>query len=81
MNCQLVLCRGINDGQELRNTLQDLLALGDHPVESIAAVPTGLTHYRKHLYNLTTYDETTAATVLEILEDAGTTAAPTTAAA
>ena len=27
LNCQLVLCRGINDGDELRRTLTDLLAL------------------------------------------------------
>ena len=28
LNCQLVLCRGINDGDELRRTLDDLLACG-----------------------------------------------------
>ena len=38
MNCQLVLCRGINDGDELRRTLDDLLRLRPQ-VESIAAVP------------------------------------------
>ena len=27
LNCRLVLCRGINDGDELRRTLTDLLAL------------------------------------------------------
>ena len=27
LNCQLVLCRGVNDGDELRRTLTDLLAL------------------------------------------------------
>ena len=27
VNCQLVLCRGINDGDELRRTLTDLLEL------------------------------------------------------
>ncbi len=71
MNFQLVVCRGINDGQELRNTLRALLALGDEAVESIAAVPIGLTRYREHLYPLTTYDAPTAAGVLEILEEAG----------
>ena len=42
MNCQLVLCRGINDGDELRRTLDDLLALRPQ-VGSIAAVPAGVT--------------------------------------
>ena len=33
VNCQLVLCRGVNDGDELRRTLTDLLALGPHGPE------------------------------------------------
>ena len=68
VNCQLVLCRGINDGKELRRTLQDLLAL--HPrVGSIAAVPAGVTDYRKGLYKLTAYDKESAAATLDILEE------------
>ena len=68
VNCQLVLCRGINDGEELRRTLQDLLAL--HPrVGSIAAVPAGVTDYRKGLYRLTAYDKESAAATLDILEE------------
>ena len=68
LNCQLVLCRGINDGEELRRTLQDLLAL--HPrVGSIAAVPAGVTDYRKGLYKLTAYDKESAAATLDILEE------------
>ena len=51
MNCQLVLCRGINDGDELRRTLDDLLRLRPQ-VESIAAVPAGVTAYRKGLFKL-----------------------------
>ena len=38
VNCQLVLCRGINDGDELRRTLADLLELTPM-VQSAAAVP------------------------------------------
>ena len=52
LNCQLVLCRGVNDGDELRRTLTDLLALRPQ-VGSIAAVPAGVTDYRKGLYKLT----------------------------
>lgn len=68
LNCQLVLCRGINDGDELRRTLDDLLALSPQ-VGSIAAVPAGVTDYRKGLYKLTPYDAETAAETLDILEE------------
>jgi len=70
INCQLVLCRGINDGDELRRSLADLLALGD-AIQSIAAVPTGLTDYRQGLYKLTPYDAASSAEVLDILEEYG----------
>ncbi len=49
VNCQLVLCRGINDGDELRRTLADLLELTPM-VQSIAAVPCGITDYRQNLF-------------------------------
>ena len=55
MNCLLVLCRGINDGEELRRTLDDLCQLHES-ILSIAAVPSGVTRYRKGLYPLTPYD-------------------------
>ena len=48
MNCQLVMCRGVNDGGHLRKSLEKLGGL--YPaVRSIAAVPTGLTRYRDGL--------------------------------
>lgn len=70
MNYQLVLCRGINDGDELRRTLEDLIKYHPH-VESIAAVPAGLTDYRKGLYPLQPYDKESAAATLDILEEYG----------
>ena len=70
MNCQLVVCRGVNDGAELRRTLDDLLPLAEH-ISSIAAVPAGLTDYRKGLYKLTVYDRESAAETLDILEEYG----------
>lgn len=70
MNCQLVLCRGVNDGDELRRTLDKLTSM--YPaVQSIAAVPSGLTDYRKGLYKLEPYDAATSAAVLDILEEYG----------
>lgn len=70
INCQLVLCRGINDGDKLRESLEKLAGL--HPsVQSIAAVPAGLTRYRENLYPLTPYDRESAGEVLDILEEYG----------
>ena len=59
MNCQLVMCRGVNDGGHLRKSLEKLGGL--YPaVRSIAAVPTGLTRYRDGLYPLEPYDRESA---------------------
>lgn len=67
MNTQLVLCPGINDGKELEFSLQELSAL--YPaVQSVAAVPVGLTKYREGLYPLTAYTKETAGEVIDIME-------------
>ena len=70
VNCQLVLCRGINDGEELRRTLGDLLELTPM-VQSIAAVPCGVTDYRQNLFKQTPYDAETSAAVIDIMEEFG----------
>ena len=70
MNCQLVLCRDVNDGDALRRSIEKLASLCPH-VKSIAAVPAGLTRYREGLYPITAYDKESAAQVLDILEEYG----------
>ncbi len=51
MNCQIVLCKGLNDGDELIRTMHDLATL--YPaVQSVSVVPAGLTKYREGLYDL-----------------------------
>ena len=70
VNCQLVLCRGVNDGDELRRTLTDLLDLGPM-VQSIAAVPCGITDYRQGLYPQVPYDAASSAEVIDIMEAFG----------
>lgn len=68
MNLQLVLCRGINDGEYLLKSLRDLGEL--YPaVRSIACVPAGLTAFREKLPDITPYDAESSAEVLEIIED------------
>lgn len=55
MNCQIVLCPGINDGEELRRSLLDMEALFPY-VSSVSVVPVGLTSYRQGLYPLKPFD-------------------------
>ena len=51
MHCQVVLCPGLNDGNHLDRTIEDLLKF--YPgVASLAIVPVGLTDHRKNLPEL-----------------------------
>lgn len=68
MNTQLVLCPGINDGNELKRSLNDLSKY--YPaVQSIAAVPVGLTKFRSGLYPLEGYNKEKACDVLRIIDE------------
>ncbi len=67
LNCQLVLCPGINDGEELRRSLKDLTSLDG--VESIAAVPVGLTKHRAGLAELKKFTKETAGAVIDIMNE------------
>ena len=49
--CQIVLCKGLNDGEELDRTMRDLEALAP-AMESTSIVPAGLTKFRDGLYEL-----------------------------
>ena len=51
MRGQIVLCRGINDGENLAKTMRDLALLYPQ-LESVSIVPAGLTAYRDGLYPL-----------------------------
>ncbi len=55
MNCQVVLCPEINDGEELDRTISDIGALYPH-IESLAIVPVGLTAHREGLCKLKEFD-------------------------
>ena len=68
MNTQLVLCPGINDGDELRRSIEELSAL--YPsVQSIAAVPVGITKFRDGLEKLEPYNKETAGETIDIIEE------------
>ena len=64
LNLQFVLCKGINDGEELVRSLTDVSRLEN--VESIALVPAGLTGHREGLYPLEPFDKNSASAVIDI---------------
>lgn len=67
INTQLVLCPGLNDGEELKFSIEELAKL--YPsVQSIACVPVGLTKFREGLFELKPYTKDTAAQTIDIIE-------------
>jgi len=68
MNTQLVLCPGINDGEELRYSLSELAKYSPY-INSIAAVPVGLTKYREGLEHLDSYTKEKANEVIDIIDE------------
>lgn len=67
MNCQLVVCKGLNDGDELKRSLHDLKKL--YPaVNTISVVPFGMTDHREGLYLLEPTDKAAAEAILDIVE-------------
>ncbi|MBE6581363.1 MAG: DUF512 domain-containing protein [Ruminococcaceae bacterium] len=61
---QIVLCRGVNDGEELSRTMRDLADLAPQ-MSSVSVVPAGLTRYREGLYPLTPFTADESAAVIE----------------
>lgn len=64
MNCQIVLCPGYNDKEELTRTISDLEKLYPY-VNSTAIVPVGITKHRSHLPNLEIFNEKTAGETID----------------
>ena len=64
MNCQIVLCPGYNDKEELERTVSDLTKVYPY-VNSAAAVPVGITKHREHLPNLEIFNEKTAGETID----------------
>ncbi|HHW49749.1 MAG TPA: DUF512 domain-containing protein, partial [Clostridiaceae bacterium] len=68
VNCQIVLCKGINDGDELDRTIADLGSL--YPgVRSVSVVPVGITKYRDGLYKLEPFDKESSNIVINQIAD------------
>ncbi len=67
INCQIVCCPNVNDGEELKRTLNDLSDLMPN-IQSVAVVPVGLTKYRDGLFPLECFNKISAGEVIDIIE-------------
>lgn len=66
MNGQIVLCKGVNDGQELERSIRDLTEYLPE-LQSVSVVPVGLTRYRDGLYPLEPFTKEDASEVLKLI--------------
>ena len=64
---QIVLCKGVNDGEELLRSLRDLSAYYPE-MGSVSIVPAGLTKHRDGLYPLTDFTEEEAGEVIDMID-------------
>ncbi len=67
MNGQIVLCKGINDGEELERSIRDMSKYLPH-LQSVSVVPVGLTKYRDGLYPLESFTKEDAENVIDTIE-------------
>ena len=66
MNGQIVLCKGVNDGDELERSLNDLYRYVPY-LESVSVVPVGLSKFREGLHALQPFNREDAKEVLQII--------------
>ena len=67
MNGQIVLCKDVNDKEELVRTIEDLSRFLPH-MRSVSVVPSGLTKYRDGLYPLKPFTKEDAIEVIDLIE-------------
>ena len=66
MNGQIVLCKGVNDKEELERSISDLSKYLPN-LESVSVVPVGLSKYRDGLYPLEPFTKEDAIEVLDTI--------------
>ena len=67
MNGQIVLCKGVNDGDELEYSIRELTKYLPN-LESVSVVPVGLSKYREGLYPLEPFTKEDACKVIDMIE-------------
>lgn len=66
MNGQIVLCKGVNDGEELERSIRDMYEYLPY-LESVSVVPVGLSKFRDGLYPLEPFNKEDAVEVLNTI--------------
>lgn len=66
INTQIVCCPGLNDNEELVNTIEDLYKLYPN-VENVAIVPLGVTKHRENLPQLQMFNKESAKIQIDIV--------------
>lgn len=66
VNCQIVLCKGLNDGEVLDKTIKDL---GDFlpGIKSTSVVPVGISKFRHNLFPIQAFEKEDARKVIKII--------------
>lgn len=67
MNGQIVCCKGVNDGEELRRSITDLMKYLPF-MRSVSVVPAGITRYREGLYPIPLFDREEAGEIIDMIE-------------
>lgn len=67
MNGQIVCCKGVNDGEELRRSIEDLAKYLPF-MRSVSVVPAGITKFRDGLYPLDTFTKEEAEEIINVIE-------------
>lgn len=67
MNGQIVCCKGVNDKEELKRSIEDLKQYLPY-MRSVSVVPAGITKYRDGLYPLSLFTKEEAEEVIDLIE-------------
>lgn len=67
MNGQIVLCKGVNDGEELEYSIREMTKFLPY-LRSVSVVPVGLTKFREGLYPLEAFECEDAEKVIDQIE-------------
>ena len=67
MNGQVVCCKNVNDGAELKRTIEDLSKYLPF-LRSVSVVPAGITKFRDGLFPIELYTKEEAGAVIDMVE-------------
>ncbi len=68
MNAQIVCCKGVNDGEELKRSIEDLMKYLPF-LRSVSVVPAGITKFRDGLYPLSLFTKEEAEAIIDMIEE------------